>query len=239
MTINPLIVLIPLLSIIIGVVPIIIFRPNTLIIIISAVAYFLAIGAKAIIQSFSLNFILSSPIYIQAIFFGSLTAIFEPGFAFLFPLLSQSRLKEYNKKMALSYGAMLAFWENAVLVGISGLLETVSLLYLQSYNATLVQKIIQAQPYLVYPTPQLLPLIGFGALERVSSFLAHTAWGSLGYYYLFRRSKSLLLIALLGYIDALAPLIQHNVIPLSLGEILIFVISLIGFLLAYKTLPGK
>jgi len=237
--INPLIALEPPLYIIIGVIPIIIFRPNGPIIAISALAYFLAIVAKVLIESPSSNFILSSPLYIQAIFYGSLTAIFEVGFAFLFPLLFQSSLKKYNKRLAISYGAMLAFWENAVLLGISGLIQVASLLYLQSHNPALVQQAIQAQPSLAYPTPQLLPLIGFGALERISSFLAHTAWGSLGYYYLFRRSKSLFLIALLGYIDALVPLIQHNVIPLSLFEILIFVISLIGFLLAYKTLPGK
>jgi len=45
MDINPLVVLSPLLSIIIGVVPIIIFRPNGPIIAISALAYFLAIVA--------------------------------------------------------------------------------------------------------------------------------------------------------------------------------------------------
>ena len=237
MSINPLIALGPLLSIIIGVVPIIIFRPNGPIITISALAYFLAIVAKVLIELPSSNFILSSPLYIQAIFYGSLTAVFEVGFAFLFPLLFQ--VKVYNKRLAISYGAMLAFWENAVLLGISGLIQVVSLLYLQSHNPSLVQQAIHTQPSLAYSTPQLLPLIGFGALERVSSFLAHTAWGSLAYYYLFIRSKSFFLIALLGYIDAFVPLIQHNVIPLSLGEILIFVISLIAFLLAYKILPGK
>lgn len=87
MGINPLVVLSPLLSIIIGVSPIIIFRPKGLIIAISALAYFLAIAAKVLIESTSSNFILSSPLYIQAIFYVSLTAIFEVGFAFLFPLL--------------------------------------------------------------------------------------------------------------------------------------------------------
>jgi len=192
-----------------------------------------------LIESPSSNFILSSPLYIQAIFYGSLTAIFEVGFAFLFPLLFQSNLKEYNKRLALSYGAMLAFWENAILTGVIGLINVALVISLQSSNPALVQQAIHNNPTLAYPTPQLLPLIGYGALERVDSFLAHTAWGSLGYYYLFRRSKSFFLIALLGYIDALVPLIQHNVIPLSLYEILIFIISLTGFLLAYKTLPGK
>jgi len=192
-----------------------------------------------LIESPSSNFILSSPLYIQAIFYGSLTTIFEVGFAFLFPLLFQRSFKEYNKRLALSYGAMLAFWENAILTGVIGLINVAVVISLQSSNPALVQQAIHNNPTLAYPTPQLLPLIGFGALERVSSFLAHTAWGSLGYYYLFRRSKSLFSIALLGYIDALVPFIQHNVIPLSLYEILIFIISLTGFLLAYKTLPGK
>jgi len=237
MAINPLIVLSPILSIIIGVAPILIFRPNSLIIAVSLLAYFLAIAAKALIELPTSHFILSSPFYTQAIFYGSLTAIFEVGFAFLFPLLFH--VKEYTKSLAISYGAMLAFWENAVLLGIIGLIQVVSLLYLQSHNPALVQQLIHAQPSLAYPTQQLLPIIGFGALERIDSFLAHTAWGSLGYYYLFIRSKRFFLIALLGYIDGLAPFMQHNVIPMSLGEILIFIISLIAFLIAYKILPGR
>jgi len=134
---------------------------------------------------------------------------------------------------------MLAFWENAILTGVIGLINVAVVIFLQSSNPALIQQAIHNNPTLVYPTPQLLPLISYGALERVDSLLAHTAWGSLGYYYLFRRSKSFFLIAILGYIDALVPFIQHNVIPLSLAEILIFVISLIGFLLAYKILPGN
>jgi len=234
--INPLALLIPIISIIIGVVPVIIVRPNIMIVSASAIAYFVAIGLKIAVEIPLSNLIHPSPLYLQALFYGSLTAIFEVGLAFLIPLAFQNYLKEYTKKKALSYGAMLAFWENAVFVGLIGIIQIGALLALQNYNPALVQQAIHAQPFLAYPTLQLLPLIGFGALERVSSFLAHTAWGSLGYYFLFSRSKKLLFIAFLGYIDGLVPFIDYGIIPLYLAEVIIFIISLVAFIISYKKL---
>jgi len=233
MSINPLIILSPTISLIIAIVPIIIFRPNGRIVIASAIAYFVAIILKYVIQNLFSNIIASSPVYLQALFYGSLTAIFEVGLAFLVALT----FKDYTKRKAISYGSMLAFWENGVVLGIIGLISVASLLALQNYNATLTQQIIQSQPILAYSTPQLLPYIGLGALERVSSFLAHSSWGSLAYYYSFTRSNKLLLIALLGYVDALVPIINYGVIPLYLGEVIIFALSLIAFIISYKKLP--
>lgn len=237
MSINPVIILSPILSIIIATVPVIIFRPNASIALVSAFAYFLAIGLKAAIESLSSNLISSSPIYLQALFYGSLTAIFEVGLAFLFPFAFQNYFKEYTKRKAISYGTMLAFWENGILEGLIVLINVATLLALQKYNPALVEQILRSQPALAYPTSQLLPYIGLGALERVSSFLAHASWGSFAYYYLFNRSKRFFLIALLGYIDAFVIIMRNRILPLYLGEIIVFAISLLAFVISYKILP--
>ena len=237
MSINPLIILSPILSIIIGLIPVIFFRPNGIIVFVSAIAYFLAIGLKAAIEFLSSNLISSSPIYLQALFYGSLTAIFEVGLAFLIPLIFHKYFVEYTKRKAISYGAMLAFWENAILIGLAGLINIITLLVLQKYNPTLIQQAIHLQPILAYSTSQLLPLIGLGALERVDSFLAHASWGSLAYYYLFNKSRKFFLIALLGYGDALAIIMKYGIISLELGEIILFAISLLAFIVSYKILP--
>ncbi|MEM0373060.1 MAG: hypothetical protein QXV69_06280 [Sulfolobaceae archaeon] len=231
--VNPLIILSPALSLLIAIIPVFVFKPNLRVVIASAGAYFIAILLKFILQLLLGTYITKSSIYIQSLFYGSLTAILEVGFAFLFAL----RFRDYSKKKAFSYGSMLAFWENGVLFGLLGLLSTATLIALQNYNSTLVQQIIQAQPILAYSTPQLLPYIGYSALERISSFLAHASWGSTAYYFSVTHSKELFIIILLGYIDALVPLINAGIVPLYLGELAIFTPSLIAFIISYKKLP--
>jgi hypothetical protein len=141
--------------------------------------------------------------------------------------VSKARLESRNAE---AYGIGLAFWENGVLLGALPLINLLVsyILLVSNMSGTLASQISNSQPALFYPPGQILPLIAWGTLERISSLLAHFSWGYLTVLAATFRKWRYFVIALpMGLLDALVPFARA--MSLSVFESLIFAITL-GFL---------
>ncbi|AAY81372.1 hypothetical protein [Sulfolobus acidocaldarius] len=191
----------PLISIVIGVVPLFIFKRNAYLLGIAAASYFTAIILKEIIQlSFRSFFITPTlPTYLS---YGILTAIFEPGFAYLYLVLTKAKV---NGQLGLSYGSYLAFYENAIFLG---------LLSLPNYLLLSVQF-------------SVLSLALYG-LERISSFILHLFWGFSSALSASKKNIKYLSVSMpYGMVDSVAAYYQlsHNISLVS-TEIISLVVSI-------------
>ncbi|MGI0071964.1 MAG: hypothetical protein ACRECT_07890 [Thermoplasmata archaeon] len=156
MYVNPTEYLSPIIAILIGVIPVLYFRWKGALFGIAAAAYFLAIGSKGVVEVlFAPFFQLDTlPVYLA---YGLLTFVFEVGLAYLFlrPVWKGERPPDLHAGWA--YGSYLAFYENAVLLG---LLPLLGLLALSSSSVT----VSSSDPY----AASFLP----SALRRVSHILS-------------------------------------------------------------------
>ncbi len=176
------------------------------------VAYAGAIIFKNIVQLLTASAIIDSYGAQSAAFglyLGLQTVVFEVGGAFVVAWFLASRSKLFAKD-AEAYGLSLAFWENGALLGILPLINLISVYVILSSNTPLAISIFDqlfvSQPALFDQSLGVLPLIGWGILERVSSLLFHFAWGYLCVMAAVFHKKQLLLLALpMGLIDALVP----------------------------------
>jgi len=193
-----------LISIFIGIIPLFLVKRDWKVILIAGGAYISAIIGKGIIKLAFLSFFLTPqiPTYIA---YGILTTTFEPGLAYLF-----SRFIKENPK---TYGIGLAFWENAIFVG---LLEL---------------------PYaFIATTTTALSLSYFVAIkimDRTSSLLIHYCWGVSAYYSFWRKElKYIISVAPLGMVDSLAAYVNlthsSNYFIVAIPSI---IVSIVGFLL--------
>ncbi len=193
---------IPLISIIVGVIPIFFFKKNLPLFAIAFLSYFIAIIAKILIQSTFLGFFHtpSIPTYLS---YGILTTVLEPGFAYLFLLVFKP--KGLNANLGLSYGAYLAFCENAVLLGVLSL-----------PNYLIVSLSISASQILAH------------TLDRLSSFLLHTFWGFSATLSMTKKDLRYLLISMpYGMTDSLAAYYDFtHAIPLLVFSTIVLLISL-------------
>ena len=205
----------------------------------SFAAYFGAIVAKEVVQLATLRSFTAAiggnPALLGT-YYGGQTALFEVGGAFLVAGLAAANGR-FTDRDAEGFGLGLGFWENAVLIALPLLFD-----YLVYYAVlsqpgsaaaqSLHSRLSQDAPALFYGPAAALPLVGLAILERVSSLLAHLAWGYLAVLgAIHRRWWYLAIAAPLGFlIDFLVPFAG------ALGEVrfelVVFLIALGGLALA-------
>ena len=191
-------------------------------------AYFIAIAAKEVINITEYGNMVSAfgaqsiPV---ALLLGLETVLLEVGLAYLFAVYG-AKTRGMRVSDAVSYGIGLAFWENGVLVGLFSVfnLGVVYLILLSSspLAATVYQQLQSSSPGLFLPPVSLIPGILLGTLERVSSEMAHIAWGILVVLSAVSGKKKYLAFALpMGLLDALVPFASYNIYVFEGGVFLL------------------
>jgi hypothetical protein len=182
----------------------------------SLLAYFLAIGGKILFQ---LAVAAPSDLLGQGLYYGLQTAILEVGLAYLFARQAVARAL-ISVEQAPAYGAGLAFWENGVLLGVPSIVELVAVI--STGGAGLPSGSLG----------QVVQLVAFGTLERVSSILVHFSWGILVVVAAVSKKSRFLLVALpMGLIDALVPVAPT--LGLAGFETLVFALSVLCLAVTY------
>jgi len=203
----------------------------------SLVAYATAIAFKYAVQ---IPTITAATNYFGAhsiglgLYYGLQTVIFEVGMAFLVAWFAISRGK-LERRDAEAYGSGLAFWENAVLLGVLPLINLITYYGVLSTNSgiahTLYDQLSASAPGLFAPASQALRSVALGVVERVSSILIHFAWGFLCFMAVYFHKKRLLLVALpMGFVDFLVPFAQNS---LFLFEATFLALSALSVLVAW------
>ena len=217
-------------------------RLAVIVLVLSFLAYAGAIALKEIVQTFTLGAVTSAfgtVSWETGLYFGAQTSFFEVGLAYLVAMYAVSR-KQIAAVDAEAYGISLAFWENGILLGALALFDLVVAYLLIAEGlipASLYQSMVTSNPSLFYPPQQLVSPIAFGVLERISSLLAHFAWGYLCVIAAYMRRRTYFLVALpMGLLDALVPFDQE--VPLWVFELVVFALSLGFFLVAWRVTAG-
>jgi hypothetical protein len=159
---------------------------------------------------------------------------FEVGLAFLVAWFAVSR-GALDKKDTESYGSGLAFWENAVLLGMLPIINIITYYSILSTNTSLAQTLYDqlnaSAPQLFAPASEAIRLVALGVVERTSSILIHFAWGYLCLASAYHHRKRLFLIALpMGVIDFLVPFTQNAIVAF---EAIVFILSVVSVLIAW------
>lgn len=199
----------------------------------SLVAYAVAIALKYAVQSLPFSIVLNN-VGLGA-YYGLQTVILEVGLAYLVAWYAISHGK-LERKDAEAYGAGLAFWENAVLLGMISLINLVAYYSILSTNTSLAQtlydQLYKSAPGYFAPASQALGSVAYGTLERVSSILFHSAWGYLCFVAAYLHKKRLFLIALsMGFVDFLVPFAQDLGLPIF--EAVLFALAFLSVLVAW------
>ena len=238
---DPVVFLSPVLAIIASILLLLIIRKKSRlranVVVFALISYAAAIALKEIVQYFSLSFIydhFGKISLLTGLYFGLQTSIFEVFGAYLIALIVAKRTL-ISEKDADAYGGSLAFWENAVLLGalsLFSLLVDYVLIASGSALGSLVYKELQSSnPGLFYPPLSVLPDVLLGALERLSSILAHYSWGFLTLSAAVLKKKKLLYIALpMGMIDAIVPF--EPLMGIDIFEGIVFAFSLFFLFIA-------
>ncbi|EZQ11332.1 hypothetical protein CM19_00910 [Candidatus Acidianus copahuensis] len=183
-------VIFPLISLVVGIIPLFLVRVRLSILGLGLLAYFVAIIGKVVVQFFTAKLILSYPPYIIGAYYGTQTLLFEVGFAFLFVSL----YKKITVRDAMGYGISLAFAENGILVGAISLMEGIITLLIFPTLPHPLQVMISEKVNI----PVTYDIYHF--MDRLGSLLAHTAWGVASVLYFVERKKEYFLIGLVGFI---------------------------------------
>jgi hypothetical protein len=179
----------------------------------SLAAYGGAIALKVVVQSVTyqpFDAAVGGNTVDLGLYFGLQTVVFEVGGAFIVAHLAVTRRKLSGKDAA-GFGIGLAMWENGVLIGGALLLDY--LVYYAvlgsggSLASQLYDDLTKDSPALFYQASAALPLIGYAILERVSSLMAHLAWGYLAVMAAVTGRRMYLGLALpMGLVDFFVPL---------------------------------
>jgi hypothetical protein len=206
-------------------------------------AYFIAIAVKTVLNVTAYVTLVNAfgeQSFPVALLLGLETVLLEVGLAYLFAVYG-ARSRGVKVSDAVPYGIGLAFWENGVFVGLLTLFN-LGLVYLillspSTIATTVYQQLQSASPSLFLPPASLLPGVLIGTLERVSSDMAHIAWGVLAVLSAVSGRKKYLAMALpMGLLDALVPFASYNVYVFEGG---VFLLSA-GFLyVAAKSLSKE
>jgi uncharacterized membrane protein YhfC len=250
--IDPLYILEPLVIIVLTVSLILYWRRkhgfSRYVFLFSLIAYAGAILTKVVVQLLTIQVVINafgSQSIGLGLYYGIQTSLFEVGGAFLVARYAVER-KRLSENEAGSYGISLAFWENGVYLGLFSLISLVSIYAVLAVGpATAAQTVYSAlqtgQASLFDPPITALPQVGFGILERISSILAHCAWGYLVVVaVVFKRNVYLGLALVMGFLDFFVPFAGILGIPLFEGIIFLFsVLSLIVALSVAGELKGR
>ena len=247
---DPVVFLSPVLAIIASILLLLIIRKKSnlraVVIVFALISYAAAIALKEIVQYFSLIFIYNhfgKMSILTGLYFGIQTSIFEVIGAYLIALLV-ARKALISERDADAYGGSLAFWENAVLLGalpLFSLLVDYFLIASGSALGSLVYGELKASdPGLFYSPLSVLPDVLLGALERLSSILAHYSWGFLTLSAVVLKKKKLLYIAIpMGLIDALVPFEPLMGIDLFEGVVFAFSVFFLFIAIHYRKIYLK
>jgi hypothetical protein len=213
-------------------------RFHLMVLVYSLVAYAVAIALKEAVQIPTVDAVTNYFVSQSAglgVYFGLQTVFFEVGLAYVVAwyVVSHGMLE---RKDAEAYGAGLAFWENAALLGILSLISLVAYYSILSSNTpfaqTVYSQLYKSAPGLFAPASQALTSVAYGTLERISSILFHSAWGYLCFVAAYLHKKRLFLIALpIGFVDFLVPFAPN--LGTSLFEAILFVLSVLSVLVAF------
>ncbi|MDG6907819.1 MAG: YhfC family intramembrane metalloprotease [Nitrososphaerota archaeon] len=203
----------------------------------SLAAYAGAIVLKEIIQVATIDAVQSAHnTALLGIYYGTQTAIFEVGGAFLVASYAVSK-GHFKKRDAESFGLGLAFWENGVLIGIPLLLNYVTYyLILTTPNSSLAETVYSAllkdSPNLFNGPYRALAIVGLSVLERISSLFAHFSWGFLAVVSaIYRRRDLITLVLPVGFlIDFLVPFASR--MGTAEFELIIFTIGSVGLIVS-------
>lgn len=197
----------------------------------SVIAYFGAIGTKALVQALTygpLDSAVGGNPWVLGPYFGAQTVFIEVGFAYLFAryAVTHGFLRANDAE---GYGIALALWENGVFIAGLASIEYAVYYVTLSGSGTAAQQMFTTlskdAPSLFYPAARALPLVGYQILERVSSLLLHFSWGYLCVLAAVYRKRLFLLAALpMGLVDFFAPF--ESSFSLGAFEALIFAIGL-------------
>jgi uncharacterized membrane protein YhfC len=160
--------------------------------------------------------------------------VFEVGLAFIVAWFAVRR-GALERKDAEAYGSGLAFWENAILLGLLSLINLVAYYSILSSNTALAQNLCTqldaSAPQLFAPASEALRAVALGVVERTSSILIHLAWGYLCFMAAYYHRRRLFLIALpMGFIDFLVPFAQNAIF---IFEAMVFALAVISMLIAW------
>jgi len=246
--IDPLLILQPALSVAMSVAAVVYWRRRRgfkgVLLLLALVAYAAAIMAKVAIQAVTYQAALA---YFGAqsvglgLYFGLQTVFLEVGLAFVFASLAAGR-RAFSSSDGVAYGISLGFWEDAVLLGALSVLNLVADYVLIATGSNVGQMVytalMNASPSLFQPPSLgLLSLVLLGTLERLTSLLAHIAWGTLCMLAVVTRKKRYLAYALpMGLLDALVPFANLN---LGLFEGGIFLLSMGFITVAWLSVRGE
>ena len=207
----------------------------------SFVAYATAIVLKEVVQYFTAKAVFAQFGYSSwetGLYFGLQTSFFEVGLAYLAARYAVST-RYMGAPDGESYGIALGFWENGILLGALSFVNLLSTYLLIADNLlpqSVYQTLVNAEPSLFLPPQQLVFPIALATLERVSSLLAHLAWGYLCVLAAaFRRPKLFYTALPMGMLDFLVPFAPD--MPSWLFELVVFLLSL-GFLLVALRVTG-
>jgi hypothetical protein len=210
----------------------------------SLLAYGGAIAAKVAFQYATAPGFLSfsqGSLWMLGLYLGLQTVIFEVGGAFLVARYATSR-KKMKKSDGVAYGLGLAFWENAILLGATALLNVLFYYLTLSQGGaaadTLYAQLSTTQPQLFYPALSALETMSWGLLERVSSLMVHLSFGYLCVKSAATQKKAYLLLALpMGLIDFVVPFVR--VMTVSIFEIVVFMLAAFCVLATVIAARGK
>lgn len=213
-------------------------RFHLMVLVYTLVAYFVAIALKYAVQLPTITAVTNyfgSQSAGLGVYYGLQTVFFEVGLAYLVAWYVVSR-GMLERKDAEAYGAGLAFWENAVLLGVLSLINLIAYYSILSTNTPLAQTLYNQlntnSPGLFASAPQALSNVAYGTLERISSILIHSAWGYLCFIAAYLNKKRLFLIALpMGFVDFLVPFAPNLGIPVF--EAIVFALSAFSVLVAW------
>lgn len=213
-------------------------RFHWMVLVYSLVAYSVAIALKYAVQIPTINAVTNyfgSVSVGLGIYYGFQTVFFEVGLAYFVAwyVISHGLLE---RKDAEAYGSALAFWENAVLLGILFLINLTAYWSILSSNTTLAQTVYSQlnanSPGLFAPASEALRSVALGSIERVSSIMIHFAWGYLCFMAVILHRKRLFLIALpMGFVDFLVPFASN--IGLVLFEAVVFTLAVLSVIVAW------
>jgi len=170
------------------------------------------------------------------VYYGAQTVFFEVGMAYLVASYA-IRNRKLGMKDAEGYGAGLAFWENAVLLGVLPLINYIAYYAILATNTSLAQTVYNLlsknSSGLFDPVSQALASVALGTLERFSSILIHFAWGYLCVMAAVYGKRRLFLIALpIGFVDFLVPFV--NTVGIVVFEGIVFIIGVVAVLVAWQ-----
>ncbi len=175
------------------------------------------------------------------LYYGGQTMILEVGLAYLVARFAVSRDK-FVADDGEGYGIGLSFWENGVLLGLLSLVSLAADYAIlaggsPALSQQVYQQLLTAEPQLFSSPLQVLPSIGLGILERLSSTLLHFSWGYLTLMAAFFRRRSLLLLALpMGLVDFLVPFASALSVPVF--EAMVFALASVCLMVSLASTRG-